>query len=262
MDPLAAFVELLGGPLPDLTLDRACLLVAAVLGPDEVDIDRELARLEDLARGVPEPTVHAVVHHLCVTEGFIGDRADYYDVTNSLLPKVLDRRRGIPITLSVVMIEVARRAGVRLAGVGLPGHFLVGDPSDPDRFIDPFSGGVILDRQACRRLFEHLQGPDTQFHDAYLDPVGPRIILARVLANLKQIAVARGDRQQLVSALRLRSAIPRIGRAERAELAEALVSTGQFAEAAAELDALADRSPPADADRLRHAATRARAHLN
>jgi len=262
MDPLAAFIELVEGPLPDLTLDRACLLIAGALGPDEVDVEGELARLDALAAGVAESSVAAVVHHLFGAERFAGDHDDYYDVANSLLPRVLDRRRGIPITLSVVTIEVARRAGVSLVGVGLPGHFLVGDPADSDRFVDPFSGGVMLDRQACRRLFEHLHGPEASFVDTYLDPVGPQAIVARVLANLKQITAARGDRHRLVQVLKMRSAIPRIGRGERAELADALASAGRFDEAASQLDALAEHSAPADADRLRQAAIRARAHMN
>ncbi len=262
MDPLPAFVELMEGPLPDLTLDRACLLVAGVLSADEVDIDAELGRLDELAAGVTGSGLDAVVHQLYGVEGFSGDHDDYYDVANSLLPRVLDRRRGIPITLSIVTIEVARRAGVPLVGIGLPGHFLVGDPADTDRFVDPFSGGVALDRQACRRLFEHLHGPKTPFVDTYLDPVGPRAIVARVLANLKQITAARGDRHRLVQVLKMRSAIPRIGRGERAELADALASAGRFDEAASQLDALAERSAPADADRLRQAAIRARAQMN
>lgn len=262
MDPLDAFVVLMGGPLADLALDRVCLLVAAAVGPDEVDVDRQLTRLDELAAGVTAPTLEAVVDHLFRLHGFTGDQQDYYDIENSLLPSVLDRRRGIPITLSVVTIEVARRAGLALVGVGLPGHFLVGDPTDADRFVDPFSGGLILDRAACRRLFEHLHGSDTPFVDTYLDPVGPRAIVTRVLANLKQIATARGDRHRLVQVLRLRSAIPRIGRRERAELAEALIAAGRFDEAAGELDALAEQSAPTEADRLHQAAVRTRARLN
>ncbi len=262
MDPLAAFIELMEGPLPDLALDRACLLVAAALSEAEVDVEGELARFDALAAGVAESSLEAVVHHLFGVEGYAGDQDDYYDVANSLLPRVLDRRRGIPITLSVITIEVARRAGVSLVGVGLPGHFLVGDPADADRFVDPFSGGVLLDRQACRRLFEHLHGPKASFVDSYLDPVGPRAIVARVLGNLKQISAARGDRSRLVQVLKMRSVIPRIGPGERAELADALASAGRFDEAASELDELAERSAPADADRLRQAAIRARAHMN
>jgi regulator of sirC expression with transglutaminase-like and TPR domain len=262
VDPLAAFVELMGGPLPQVQLDRACLLVAAVLCPGEVDIDRELTRLDDLAAGVAAPSLEAVIRHLFVAEGFTGDRNHYYDVTNSLLPSVLDRRRGIPITLSILMIEVARRGGVHLVGIGLPGHFLVGDPSDADRFVDPFSGGVLLDREACRRLFEHLHRAEMPFVDSYLDPVGPMAIMARVLANLKQTTAARGERHQLVRVLRMRSAIPRIGPMTRAELADALVATGQFDEAAFEFEGLAEQSSSEDAELLRQAAARARARLN
>lgn len=264
MEPLAEFLELVRGPLPRLGLDRACLLVAAVLATEgePVDLPHELSRLDDLAEGVKEPTVEAVIRHLFEVEGFAGDRGDYYDPANSLLPSVLDRRRGIPITLSVVMIEVGRRAGVPLIGVGLPGHFLVGDPSDADRFVDPFSGGVVLDRAACQRLFRELHGPEAAFVDEYLDPVGPRQIVARVLANLKHVTSARHERHQLVRVLQMRAAVPGIAVSERAELAQALVAVGRFDEAAAEFERLAAGSPPADAELIRQAAASARARLN
>ncbi len=262
MEPEAAFAKLMAGPLRNVALDRACLLLATVLDPDPVDVERELGRLDDLAAGITEPTLDAVRRHLFAREGFTGDREGYYEPANSLLPSVLDRKRGIPITLSIVTIEVARRAGVALVGVGLPGHFLVGDPADANRFVDPFSGGQVLDRTGCEQLFKRLNGSGAKFLDHYLDPVGPREIVARVLGNLKQVAAARGERRQLVRILRLRAAIPGVGGQERVGLADALVGAGHFVEAAAELEQLAERSRPTDADRLRQAAARARARLN
>src|SRR5690606_13265031 len=112
--------------------------------------------------------------------GFAGDVEDYGNPRNSLLDSVLDRRRGIPITLAVVLIEVARRAGVALEGVGMPGHFLVRAAGDGELFADPFHG-VVLDRAGCEKLFAALHGPRARFRDRFLDPVGPRAILARML---------------------------------------------------------------------------------
>jgi hypothetical protein len=82
---------------------------------------------------------------------FEGDRADYHHWRNSCIDHVLETRRGMPITLSVVAIEVARRVGVTLAGVGMPGHFLVGDPTDPEWFADPFHGRTALGRRTAAR---------------------------------------------------------------------------------------------------------------
>lgn len=261
VDVVDRFVELVAGADATLPLDEASLLVACAVEPG-VDIAGEMRRLDDLADRVPAASVPDVVHQLFRVEGFEGDHRNYYDPANSLLPHVLERRLGIPITLAIVAIEVGRRAGVELAGVGLPGHFLVGDPTDPDTFVDPFSGGIVLDRAACRRLFHHLHGDGVPWLDSYLDPVGPRAILARVLANLKQIYASQGARRLLVEVLRLRAAIPGVGAAERAELAEALASTGRFDVAAAELDVAADHAPQDRAERWRTTAGRLRARLN
>jgi regulator of sirC expression with transglutaminase-like and TPR domain len=261
MDVVGRFAELVVRRDDSIPLDEASLLVAAAVEPG-VDIGREMGRLDELAGRVPAATVPDVVHQLFRVEGFGGDHDNYYDPANSLLPRVLDRRVGIPITLSIVAIEVGRRAGVPLAGVGLPGHFLLADPSDPDTFVDPFSGGVVLDRAACRRLFHHLHGDDTSWSDSYLDAVGPRAILARMLVNLRQIFRSSGARHRLVEVLALRATIPGSGGAERAELAESLAAIGRFDVAATELDAAAELVPDDTADRWRRAAGSLRARLN
>jgi regulator of sirC expression with transglutaminase-like and TPR domain len=255
------FAQLVAGRDESVPLDEASLLVAAAVEPG-IDIGREMRRLDELADRVPAASVPDVVHQLFRVEGFDGDHHSYYDPANSLLPRVLDRRVGIPITLSIVAIEVGRRAGVDLAGVGLPGHFLLGDPHDRETFVDPFSGGIVLDRAACRRLFHHLHGDEASWTESYLDAVGTRAILARMLANLRQIFRSQGSRQLLVEVLRLRAAIPGVAASERVELAEALAAIGRFDVAAAELDVAAELAPSEAATRWRQAAGNLRARLN
>jgi regulator of sirC expression with transglutaminase-like and TPR domain len=199
-----------------------------------------------------------------VGEGFRGDRNEYYDTRNSYLNHVLIRRLGIPITLSIVTIEVGRRVGVPIAGVGMPGHFVVRDGLDDDAFADPFNG-VLLDRSGCARLLSVVQ-PEIAFDDGYLAPVGPRAIVARLLANLKGIHMAQRNRAALITVLQLRLAIPEVPPEERRELASALAADGQFLEAAIVLDELASiaRDHGADAlvDESEQGAIRLRARLN
>ena len=137
----------------------------------------------DACRGLAEA--------LFVTEGFAGNTSEYSDPRNSLLDDVIDRRLGIPISLSVLMIEVGRRIGLALHGVGMPGHFLVGVDEDPEVFVDPFHAGRVLDVDGCRAIFAALQGPDAPFSPAYLAPTGPRAILLRVLNNLQRSYLER-----------------------------------------------------------------------
>ena len=102
---------------------------------------------------------------------YLGNTDDYYDPRNSLLHEVLDRRVGIPITLAVLGMEVGRRIGVPLSGVGMPGHFLVRDKVDPSVFIDPFHAGRELDAAGCQALHRAMAGPDAPWDPGYLDPI-------------------------------------------------------------------------------------------
>ena len=133
MDVTARFAELVSGPEESLALDEAALLVAAHVHP--VDLDARLASIDALAAAAPAGDAVALARHLFVDLGFRGNSEDYTDPRNSYLDVVLDRRRGIPITLSILMLEVARRRGIALHGVGMPGHFLVGTG---DLWLDPF----------------------------------------------------------------------------------------------------------------------------
>ena len=258
MDITDRFAELVRGPEQRCRLDVGALLVAAHAQRD-LDVDQQLARLDELAAGCGAGTLEAVTRHLFGDLGFVGDSADYSNPRNSLLDVVLDRREGIPITLSVVVIEVARRVGVELTGVGMPGHFLVRSAADPDLFVDPFHQAV-LDRSGCEKLFATLHGPKARFDPRYLDPVGPRAIMARMLTNLQRSFAGRGDRAGALWAQCLRVLIPGTTVLERRRLAALLAANGRFDAAATELDAIAEDGSGGDRDRI--AARAMRAKLN
>ena len=200
MDYTDRFAALLRRPEPEIRLDEAALLIAAHADP-ATDVEEGLAELDDIAGRCPGASLDDLRRHLFGTEGFRGDDEDYYDPRNSLLHRVLERRRGIPITLSVVTMEVGRRIGLAIDGIGMPGHFLV---RCGDTLFDPFDRGAVLDA--------------SQFDAELLAPVGPVAIVARMLANLKQISIANGDATALEWVLRLRTAIPGIPDEEHHQL--------------------------------------------
>jgi regulator of sirC expression with transglutaminase-like and TPR domain len=256
MEPTARFTELVQRPDADIPIDESMLVIAA--HDHDVDVDAQLARLDELARDAPSDA-DGIARHLFDEGGFLGNQVDYSDPRNSYLDCVLDRRLGIPITLSILMTEVARRRGVALAGIGMPGHFLVGAP-DGQTFYDPFHGGQRLDRDGARALFATMR-MDAAFHDEYLEPVGPRAILARVLANLLHATVDRAP-ASAVWAARLRLAIPGLGPSERREIATLLGSLGRFAEAATVLEELVPDLDEAGAARTARDAAALRARAN
>jgi regulator of sirC expression with transglutaminase-like and TPR domain len=251
-DPTDRFAALVAESGVDLPLDEAALLVAAHALPG-LDVDRERGRLDELAAGLTAPTLDGVRDHL-VRLGFAGDTGDYHDPRNSLLPEVLDRRLGIPLTLAVVALEVGRRRDVPLEGVGMPGHFLLRSAGDDDRFLDLFSGGSVLDRAACRAAFDRLQ-PGVAWDERFLEPVGPVAILSRMLTNLAASYRRSGDRRSLCWTVDLRLRLPGATERDRRELAVLLGAAGQYAAAADALEATGQA-------RDHEAAARLRARLN
>lgn len=197
-------------------LDEACLLIAAEANPG-LDIEGCLGRLDAIAETCAAPLLETLLEHLYIELGFAGNLTDYYDPRNSLLDHVLERRIGIPITLAVVALEVGRRIGVPMSGIGMPGHFLLRDKVDPDVFIDPFSGR-LLDKNACLRLHQRLTGGSV-WNDAFLLPVTRQAIVVRVLSNLKEVAKRTSDLRMMQWVMRLRATIPGVGEMERAEFA-------------------------------------------
>ncbi|MEA2972866.1 MAG: hypothetical protein QOG82_1324 [Actinomycetota bacterium] len=260
MGPTARFTQLVQGPEDELALDEAALLVAAHAYPD-LDVGRELGRLDDLAARCPEPTLAGWRQYLFVDVGFTGETQRYYDPRNSFLNDVLDSRRGIPIALSVLAMEVGRRLGLGFDGVGMPGHFLLRSTDDPDTFVDPFNGGAVLDRLGCVQRFNAVNPPTAPFLSAYLEPVGRRAILGRLLQNLKGVYTREGDTDALGWVFDLRLAIPGTPALERRDGARLQAAGGRFDVAADQLEDLAD-SLPANADALLTEARALRARLN
>ena len=232
-----------------MALDEACLLVAAHALPG-LDVAAELARLDDLAGGVAGSDAEAVVGHLCGTLGFTGERDEYHAPESSLLPEVLDRRRGIPISLAVVALEVGRRVGAPLVGVGMPGHFLVRAAGDDERFFDLYHDGAVLDRAGCRAVFERLH-PSGAWDDGFLRPVGATAIVVRTLGNLAGAYRRTGDRIALAWVLGLRLLLPGATARDRRELAVLLGALGRFDQGAVVLEGSGDEGDLLAARRLR-----------
>lgn len=263
MDASDRFGELVSGP-PDVlagSLDEAALLIAAHAraADDPLDVGAYLRRLDELAARCEEPTADALLHHLFVVEGFTGDTERYYHPRNSYLDEVLERRLGIPITLSVVTVEVGRRLGVPVTPIGMPGHFLV---RIEGALIDPFEGGRKLTVAECEERFRSIYGEATPFDVALLEPATPHEIIARMLANLRQIHLSRRDSANLEWVLRLRAMLPGTTLEEKAERAGVLAALGRFDRAA---DLLDDLAPGADEGRARALSNKAkqlRARLN
>ncbi len=188
---------------PRIPLDEAALAIAAEEYPG-LDPAPALGMLDALAARVGEQVgdlrppikVLQAMRTVLRAEGFQGNEKEYYDPRNSFLNEVLERKLGIPITLSLLTIEVARRLGVELQGVGFPGHFLVKCPAQTglpgEVFIDAFNGWELLGSDECTARFRAvLHG--RPFDRSLLDPVDSRHILTRLLHNLKRIYVERGD---------------------------------------------------------------------
>lgn len=250
----------------DLRLDEAALIIAAHIEP-ATDIDAELERLDALAAGCERGDLDGLSDLLFARLGLRGDKRTYDDPRNSSLPSVLDRRVGIPISLSVLMIEVGRRVGVPLVGVGMPGHFLVGQLESEARpvLVDAFGAGRRLDVSDCRAIFATVGGPPRAWSDELLSPTPPPAIVARMLANLTASYSRRGDLAGRRWVAELGAALSEGSPNQRLLVASELAQTGAFGASANIIEATADRmveSSSDDAARLRAQARQVRARLN
>jgi regulator of sirC expression with transglutaminase-like and TPR domain len=202
----------------------------------------------------------AALHRvLGVGHGFHGTPGDYQRLSSSLLQDVLRRRRGLPILLSVVWIEVARRAGAPVYGVALPGHFAVGlgDPDGEHVLVDPFDGGRLMSRADAQLLAEGAES---------FSPADPLDVVQRILNNIRAWAAPRPEHRPVqLWTLDLTLLLPRHPAKLRYERAKLLVSMGDFLGGAAEMDSYADvigTFDPESAAAIRLGARAARAHLN
>ena len=256
----ARFRGLLAGPEADIPLDEAALLIAAH-GDSSESVAERLVRLDDLAASIVAVTAGDLGHVLFVERGIVGNRADYGDPRNSFLHLVIDRRLGIPISMSVLMIEVGRRLGIGLYGVGMPGHFIVGVDAESGWYIDPFHAGQRLDRSGCKALFARTQAADASFRSEHLARVGTRVILLRMLNNLL-VSYTQRRTADAAWVARLRLCFAELPSTERRRSAEILGSFGAFGEAAAALEALAADVDGTRATKLLGRARELRARAN
>jgi regulator of sirC expression with transglutaminase-like and TPR domain len=207
------FDSLLGAEDSAIDLARASLLIARVEYPD-LTVDDYIAKLDDMAAAVKQRlnpddslarALETLNHYLFVELGFQGNLDDYFDPRNSYLNEVLDRRLGIPISLSILYLEMGRRLGLHLEGVSFPGHFLVKfRVADGDVVLDPFLGGVSLSRsELVSRLEDVLsaeEDPEASLAQ-HLAPASKREILSRMLRNLKGIYLSRDDLPRALRAM-------------------------------------------------------------
>lgn len=233
-------------------LDRLSLLVAAH-AVDDLDLDEEIDRLDGLAEQFAGADVEDLCAHLCGPAGFTPNLVDYYDPENSYLPIVLRRRMGIPLTLAIVAIEVGRRHGIEVVGVGMPGEFLIRAADDDRRWWSLFRGPRAMGREELATLFASIHGSSVPLEDEYLSPCPVQGMIERMLTNLIAIHRRRGDLDSLAWATELVASMPGVG-VDRLRLAAAVAEQrGRYWDAAAHWDRVAGL----DAERADEAGRRA-----
>ncbi|EHN76057.1 hypothetical protein SMCF_4446 [Streptomyces coelicoflavus ZG0656] len=270
--PDLATLCLLVGAEADGTLDEPALDAA------QVELDRLAGELP-FRPGTPRAWAQALRDLLGERYGFHGVAADYQRLESSLLHEVLLRRRGLPILLSVVWLEVARRAGAPVYGVALPGHFVVGfgtghgtgsgdaaagDAADGRVLVDPFDGGRLLSGKDAEVLVAGATG--AELRPSMLEPAAPLEVVSRVLNNVRAWAAGRPEQSAVgLWAIELALLLPAHAARLRYERARLLVQRGEFAVGAGELDAYAEVVGAVDdgvAEAVRGEARAARAMLN
>jgi len=230
-----------------IDLGLACLLIEAEVEPS-VDVAAGLSQLDALAARVP--SMGEAADRLRTVLGiYEGSAEDYADLRSSLLSQVLKRRRGLPILLSVVWLEVAKRAGIPAYGASLPGHFVVGlgTPDGQHQIVDPFRAGISLDKSTPAELWDD------------------QATLHRILTNIDRWAEGPQRIRTRLWACELGLLMPSHPAELRRRHGELLVRTGDFAGGAAELEYYAtaiDEAVPSSAETARQAARMARARLN
>lgn len=239
------FAEALQEPID---LGYAATLLGVAEEP-ELDVDAVMVELErlgaELAQRLPqgadeEAQLRALGGYLFGEVGLLGNEQDYYDPRNSYLHQVLRRGLGIPISLSVVTLEVGQRAGIELRGIGFPAHFLIGTPSG--RYLDPFNQGRLLSEDDCAQLLVQLTGQAIPFDPRLLAEVDARVILLRMLRNLKGAHLRRSELDLVLADIdRLMLLDPSVE--ERRDRGLIQLARRDYAEAVADLEAYLETAP-------------------
>jgi regulator of sirC expression with transglutaminase-like and TPR domain len=250
-----SLLDLLGRRPSRIELDRAALEIARIEYPD-LDAGLAITQLDHHALAVAERArdlsdgrsfVQAANQYLFVEAGFRGNDEDYYNPENSCLNRVLETKRGIPITLSVIYMEIARRLSKQVSGVGLPGHFVIRyDDAEYSAVIDPYHGGALLDAAQCCRLAQ-VESLD----HGMLDPVDRRHIAMRMINNLRGIYFARHEPAKALQVLDLLIAAAPDSADEHKQRAVALLQQHRMREALGAFKRYLELSPEApDRERI------------
>jgi regulator of sirC expression with transglutaminase-like and TPR domain len=246
-------------PEGEIDIARASLLVACEEYP-ALDVDGYLRRIDTLAGGVREAAapslagqVTALNRVLFEEQGFRGNVREYYDPRNSFLNDVIDRRVGIPITLSTVYIAVGRRAGLSVHGVGLPGHFLVRvGGGGEEALVDPFHGGSMLTEADCQQRLDRIYGGRVKLAPEMLAACPARALLSRTIRNLKAIYLKEGDLERALRTADLLVLLNPEASEEMRDHALVLAALDCYSLAARELEAYLAAAPQAaDAEAVR-----------
>lgn len=245
----------------ELPLDTSCLLISAVFNPGvtvekyRLQLDAFAGRAAASASGTDSyAMIGAVIRTLFMVGQFRGNERDYDDPANSLLASVIERRVGIPISLSVLLMEVSRRIGLRLEGVGLPGHFVVRFPDSTSRlYIDPFHGGDVLDVGQCVALVERIYRGRVTWRDDFLAPLDQRSIVKRILLNLKNSLSQSKDYAGALTAIGLRMTLDPDDATELRDRGILFARLRRYDRAIEDLEAYLRRSPDAgDSQHIRN----------
>ena len=261
-EPKAEFAAMLEGRDEGIDLIRAALCIAAEHNPqlDPEDSYRRLKKLVDRARLQidTEESLTDIANKLCYLlyrqVGFSGDSDDYYNPDNSYLNRVLETRRGIPISLALVYIGVGEALGLRIEGVGFPGHFLLklstggmtekpNDPPLPGVIIDPFAGQV-LSVGDCKDLLAVSSGNTLPFKPEFLNSISKRALLRRMLGNLKTIYMNKSDFVQALSLCDRLLQLDKDSVQDRIDRAGVLEKLECYEPAAQDLEQLLNHQPP------------------
>jgi regulator of sirC expression with transglutaminase-like and TPR domain len=238
----------------EIDVFEGALLIAVLIDPME-DLAAARATAAGLGAAVRgridwgEAGLDALREVLFTEEGFQGDQETYDEPQNSSVASVLARRRGMPITLSIVTVEVARRAGIRLAGIGLPGHFVVGGADLPeDTYLDPFDGGVLRDRESVARRVSAVFGAPLALPEEIFAPDTERSVLARVLSNLRRSLERREKYADALETIRWSEVLDPEEITYRREQGLLLLKSGRTDEALAALEAYVASASGEDAE--------------
>jgi regulator of sirC expression with transglutaminase-like and TPR domain len=258
------------GPDAGIDLARVALLIARAEYPT-LDVAGYLHRLDQLAdkggagalQRDPLRRLHRLREFLFEEVGFRGNADEYFDPRNSFLNDVLDRRLGIPITLSLVMIEVGRRLGLEIQGIGLPAHFIVGAEIEGCQvLLDPFQGGTLLTRESAQELVSRVLSRPVTLQDGHFAPVSKRQFIRRMLANLKGIYCRRECWAKALPIMERLLTVAPDSPEEVRDRGSVLVNLGALADGIADFERYLTLRPEApDAEPVRQHLRRARTRL-